>query len=342
MCKDHRRSSKSFVPKKHAMVVLGAAGAFLLFACSIRKPAVPPEKIVIAFSSPAYTVLAVVAQVKGYFREEGLMVTAHRHPFGKPALDEVISGTADVATVAETPFMFAVTNGEKVTVISTIQNDDRNHAIIAKRAGDISNPGDLRGKRIGTTSGTTADFFLDAFLAAHAVSRKEVTVIDLKPDNIEAALVAGQIDAASVFEPYSLRLKKKFGTDVMSFFDEDIYTLTFNIVAQQDFVRNNPGKVKKLLRALLRAEEYVKHNPATAQMIVAEFGGLNIELVQEGWGGAKYEVALDQSLLLALEDETMWAIKRRFTRIDSMPNYLNYIYLEGLAAVKPKAVRILR
>ena len=46
---------------------------------------------------------------------------------------------------------------------------------------------------------------------------------------------------------------------------------TFNVVATQEFIRKNPGKVKKLLRALIKAEEFVKQNPDEAQKIVAGF-----------------------------------------------------------------------
>lgn len=45
---------------------------------------------------------------------------------------------------------------------------------------------------------------------------------------------------------------------------------------------------------------------------------------------------------LALEDESMWAMTNRLTAATKLPNYLDFIYLQGLRAVKPDAVRILR
>ena len=52
-------------------------------------------------------------------------------------------------------------------------------------------------------------------------------------------------------------------------------------------------------------------------------------------------MSLDQSLILALEDESRWAIKRGLVREMNIPNYLDFIYLDGLTSVKPEAVRIL-
>ena len=53
-----------------------------------------------------------------------------------------------------------------------------------------------------------------------------------------------------------------------------------------------------------------------------------------------YRVRLDQNLPITLEDETRWAMKNKLTDQAVMPNYLSYIYVDGLKAVKPGAVRM--
>ncbi len=55
------------------------------------------------------------------------------HPYGKTALKEVLEGKADFATVAETPVMFAIMKGEKISIIATIQTSSRNSAIMARK-----------------------------------------------------------------------------------------------------------------------------------------------------------------------------------------------------------------
>jgi NitT/TauT family transport system substrate-binding protein len=114
------------------------------------------------------------------------------------------------------------------------------------------------------------------------------------------------------------------------------------VVARQEFVRNNPGRAKKLLHALVRAEEFVKQDPDEAQKIVVESSGLDPSLVGEIWPNTKFKVTLDQFLVLALEDESRWAIESGIIAKKEIPNYLDYIYFAGLEAVNSKAVRILR
>ncbi len=156
------------------------------------------------------------------------------------------------------------------------------------------------------------------------------------------ALARGDIDAVSTFTPYTAFTQKKLGNRVITFHDKDIYRWTFNVVAKQEFIRKNPDKVRKMLRALVRAEEFVRENPAEAQKIVADFSGIEIGIVRDIWADTSFTVSLDQSLILALEDESRWAIQSRLTSARNVPNYLDFIYFDGLKSVKPEAVRILR
>jgi sulfonate transport system substrate-binding protein len=314
----------------------------LLYSCDSDKPAVPPEKITIAYSAIVDTTLVQVAHKQGYYLQEGLDAIMIPHSHGKAALGEALSGKADFATVAETPVIFAVMHGEKITIIATIQASKRNNAILARKERRILTPLDLKGKNIGVTLGTTADFFMHAFLIAHGISRNDIKVVNLNPEEMPHALASGNVDAVSAFHPYLHQAQKNIGDRGIIFYDEDIYTQTFNIVASQDFVNKNPDKIKKFLRALIRAEDFVRQNPEEAQKIVADTSGIDAGIVREVWADNSFGVALDQTLLLAMEDESQWAIKNRLTDTANVPNYLNFIYLEGLQAVKPAAVRILR
>ena len=334
-CRDHFRY----------LTLLLVGFAFVAWGVGCQPPqkeSGPPEKVTIAYSVATDGAVAIVAHVQGYFREEALETTPRLHPFGKPALQDVLEGRADFATVAETPVMFAIMKGEKVSIIATIQATNQENAIIARRDRGISGLGDLRGRKIATTLGTTLDYYLDAVLAAQGISRKEVTIIDLSAEKMPDALESGEVDAISTFHPYIIPAQKKLGARAITLQDKDIYTATFNIAAKQEFIHQNPDRVKKLLRALIKAEKFVKEHPAEAQKIVSDFSGVDISIVREIWDSYNFAVKLDQSLLLALEDESRWAIKYKLVDVGKAPNFLDFVYLEGLRSVKPEAIRILK
>ena len=326
------------------LLVLALATGACFFACTRTddKSAGPTEKITIAYAATTDAALAEVALSRGYYPEEGLEAIARLHPYGKLALEDLLAGKADFATVAETPIIFAIMKGEKISVIATILTSEIINAVLARRDKGIRTPEDLKGKKIAATLGTTSDFFLDALLGVHGISRKEVTIVDLKAEAMPAALAQGKVDAVSTFAPYVALTQKKLGKNVTTFRDKDIYRSTFNVVATQEFIRKNPGKVKKMLRALVKAERFVRGNPAEAQKIVADFCGVELSVVRDIWADTRFAVTLDQPLLLAMEDESRWAIDKGLTKARMVPNYLEYIYVDGLKSIKPEGVRILR
>ncbi len=317
---------------------------FTLPACDRtgQQYAVPPEKTTVALAATPGSALAQIALARGFFHEKGLDVAVHWHQYGKLALGEVLEGKADFATVAETPVMFSILNKEKISVIATIQTTRTDNVIIARRDKGISDFGDLRGKRIGATRGTTSDFFLYSFLVTRGISEKNVEVIDLKADDMPGALARGDMDAISTFSPFSAQTLRMLGKKAVVFRDPDIYRSSFLIVAKQELIRKNPEKVRKVLSALLKAEDFVRNNPAEAQKTAADFAKLPMDQVREVWAGSNFSVTLDQTLILALEDEADWAMKNGLTSAKIIPNYLNHIYIDGLKSLRPGSVKILR
>jgi sulfonate transport system substrate-binding protein len=335
------------LPKQLRLTAVAVTALLMVFAVSActrsgQKPKGPPEKITIAYASPPSTTLADIAMALGYFRMEGLEVTPVFRSSGKAALEEVLEGKADAATVAETPVMFAIMKGQKVSIIASIQTSNTNNVIIARKDRGIVTPHDLKGKRIGVPTGTAAEFFLDAFLTARDISGREVTVVNLKPDKTPAALANGDVDAVSAWSPYLGQTQDELGDKAITFYDEDIYTQFFNVVVTQEYAHQNPSRVRKILRALIRAEEFVLRNQADTPRIAAEFRKIDRTLLKDMWKGSTYRVSLDQTLLLALEDESAWASKSSPSGRRAIPNYLGYFYLDGLASVKPKALRLVK
>jgi len=323
-----------------AALLLGAG----LSACtrSGQESAEPPEKVTIACATQPEASLVRIAQSQGYFIQAGLEVAEHKHRYGKLALNEVLAGTADFATVAETPLMFAILKGADISVIATISVSNTGHAILARRDKGIQILADLKGKKIATTLGTTAHFYQDMLLAMNGLYPRDVQSVALDVDKITDVLTHGDVVAVSTFNPHIVLAQKALGDHLISFHDKDVYRYTFNIVATRAFIRNNPGKVKKLLRGLLSSEAFVSEYPSEAQKIISAFTGVDADLLSGIWGGYEFTVSLDQQLILLLEDESRWAISNGLSDGRQIPNYLNHIYFDGLKSLRPEAVRILR
>jgi sulfonate transport system substrate-binding protein len=247
-----------------------------------------------------------------------------------------------LATAADTPIMFAIMGGKKITILAVIQSGNKNEAIIARKDRGIMKPDDFTGKKIGLALGSKSHFFTEAFLTAHGINKKQVKIINMNPDEMADALATGKVDAVSTWNPTLAQLIKQLGNNGHVFYGENFYAENFCVAAQHQYVKNNPEAIKKFLRALLKAETFVQQHPEEAKRIAAKFTKADKAILDETWDIFNYKVSLDQVLLVNLEDETRWAIKNRLTSRRDMPNYLDYIYVDGLSAVRPAAVRIIR
>jgi NitT/TauT family transport system substrate-binding protein len=100
--------------------------------------------------------------------------------------------------------------------------------------------------------------------------------------------------------------------------------------------------VIKVLKALIRTEMFIQSNPEEARSLAVELLGIEKADINNIWASFDFKVVLDQMLIKSLEDQTRWAQKNRFTDNMKMPNYLDFIYFDGLQSIRPESVRIIR
>jgi len=324
-------------------VIIVALCLLTLPGCrKLSLPKQPPRKITIAYTTQPDCALVQIAVGKGFFAEEGLQVEPQLHSYGKAALSSLLEGKADLATAAETPIMFAALAGAKLRIVAGIASTSKNNAIFARKDLGISRPEELKGKRIGYTPGTTGEFFLESFLTANGIPRQDAVPVPLQPDEMAAALGAGRVAAVSCWNFPLTRLRRALGERGVAFFDPQIYTQTFNLVARQESVAKNPGAIGSALRALVKAEGFAREHPGEARALVAAALNVDPDLLGEVWDCFAYQVELDRRLIITLEDQTRWAMKNRLAGAQEMPDYGGLVYPDALAAVKPDAVTINR
>jgi NitT/TauT family transport system substrate-binding protein len=237
--------------------------------------------------------------------------------------------------------MFAAMSGQPLSIVATIATAENDVGIVGRKDRGIATPASLKGKRIGVTLGTAGQFVLDAFLTRQKLSANEVKVRDFKPDELADALAKGDIDAASTWQPHLGALQTQLGGNGTIFLSTGIYDSALNLAATRDYVSGHPETIKKVLRALIRAGRFCKDTPDASREIVAEAFKIDAASLKEQWPQYRFNITLDQSLLLALEDESRWAIRNKLTSRTDMPNYLNFFYLDALQAVSPAAVTVI-
>ena len=83
--------------------------------------------------------------------------------------------------------------------------------------------------------------------------------------------------------------------------------------------------MEKLFRALNQAADFIKAQPAAARAIMAQWTKVPLSDLQAGKYLIRYDLAFDQGLLLAMEDQARWMIGNQLTDRKQVPNYLDYL-----------------
>lgn len=299
------------------------------------------EKVTVGIARESLSALAIIAEDQGFFSQEGLDAQTIYYDSGKLALNGMFDGEVDLATVADTPVVFSSFEREDFYIISSIGFSDNEPRIIARKDAGIQKPGDLHGKRIATQEASAVHFFLHLFLVKNGMSEKNIELYFKNPDELVPALVNGEVDALSMREPFISNAKTLLEENAVVFAEPGLYIKTFNLIALKNFVKNQPRVVTKVLRALMRSEEFARKNPVDAARIVADALGVAEPEMEALWYEINVEISLSQSLLLSLEDEARWAIGSGLTDRPEVPNYLNFIYLDGLEKLRPESITLI-
>lgn len=91
-----------------------------------------------------------------------------------------------------------------------------NEALVVRKDAGITSLAGLAGKKIATPFASTSHYSLLAALADAGVTESQVKVVDLEPQDIQAAWTRGDIDAAYVWTPVLAELQKTGTTLITS------------------------------------------------------------------------------------------------------------------------------
>ena len=254
----------------------------------------------------------IVADSHGFFADQGLQVAVDYGRSGKNNIEELRAGEVDLALMALTPIVIDRlqddTPGEAddPVILGNLAHSTRlNHVVTLKRS-----PGDpgraLRGARIGVMKATNAEFLWSLFAARHGLEDRRVELVNMPTDQIPAALETGKIDAGVVWQPWTDRLRARFGRRLTVFPSSTVYTAKWVLATRRAFVRDHADIVRGVLRAYRAAIDQIHRAPAAALDRYRDRTGLSADDTRVP-DRVIYELALDWSVISSLFEQSAWA-----------------------------------
>lgn len=300
------------------------------------------QKVNLGVTSPDLSALIWVAEKKGFLIENGLDVHITEHIFSGGILKDIVAGKLDLGTTMEVSFaMDELVDRGDMRIISVIAKSDRTE-LIARKDHGIAKPSDLKGKKVGVTPATNAEFFLGEFLIFNNMLLSDIEVVYLSPPDIVSSIINGSIDAAISWTTNVYPIITALGDKAISWSAQSGQSSNWILVASEKFIEQNPEAIKRFIKALMYAEEYAQANDKELYNIILSHEQITKDYLDYAESKQQYVIELPQSIIMLLEDQTRWAIKNNLTHRASIPNYLEYIYADALEEIKPNAVTIIR
>jgi NitT/TauT family transport system substrate-binding protein len=131
----------------------------------------------------------------------------------------------------------------------------------------VSTFADLRGKRIATTTKTTAHIFLERALRANNIVASEVELRNSSMSTAVASFISGEVPAVALWVPFNIMVREKLPTaiklvDASAYYPQS--AILGGWVARQDYYDKNKETFTGIIRGWADANDYILRNSAAA------------------------------------------------------------------------------
>jgi NitT/TauT family transport system substrate-binding protein len=315
--------------------------SFALWSCSKSDYSGKVESITLGYTPSEGASLVHIAQKQGFFIANGVEIIHKHYDTGKAAIEALLRGEVDIAGMSEVPFISKVFEKQEVSAYGNFDKLQYVYLIARKDRG-IAAASDLKGKRIGVPRRTIADFYLGRYLELNGMRVQDLTLLETAPAEATDAITSRRLDGVVVWNPYAYQIRQRMGEKAVLLRLQSSQPAYALAVARNDWLTKHKALLIRSLKAIAQAEKFVMDHPAEARAIIQKRLSYDDEFMNSVWSENQFSLSLDQSLITAMEDEARWMIKNNLTKEKKVPDFLNYIYVDGLKAVKPEAVNIIR
>ncbi len=285
--------------------------------------------------------LVYIAQDRGFFAANRLGVTVKDYPTGVGTIEALRKGEVDIAWAAEFPLVRSALAKDRISIIAALSRFSDQYLFARKDRGIGSVP-DLKGRSIGLPRNTIAEFYLARFLELHGMNTQDVRLVDAPPAQSIELIAGGGLEAVVTWEPYTSRLRAQLAEKLADWPVQSDQPGFGVLICRNDWIGSHPKTVAQLLKSLVRAEDYLIRHPRESKEMVKKRVSYDDAFMEVFWSENQFSVFLDHSLVLAMEDEARWLIRSHLTEASEVPDFLDFIFVDGLRAVKPRAVNIIR
>ena len=249
----NREAGESGTPSPGAAASAGASG----------------DAITIGYSDWPGWVAWDIAEQKGFFKKHGVDVKLVWFPVYTDSLNALSAGQLDANCQTWNDTLGPLAQGLPLKAVLVNDYSFGNDALIARPG--FNSVAELRGKRVATELGTVDHFLLLKALEANGMKESDIQFVNIKVQDCPAAMLAGQVDAAVVWEPSRTKILNEVKGSKAVFDSADVPgQIPDLLVFGKKIVDGRPEDVQKIVLAWYEAVDWWRAHPDEAVAIMAK------------------------------------------------------------------------
>jgi len=215
--------------------------------------------------------LAVDGQIwtgmsRGSFAKEGIDLDLVQFTTGLELFQAMIGGSIDMLATGAVLSNFPARGQGKAFLINNVEFATAQ--LWVREDMGVKSFADLKGKKISTTTGTTAHVFLDNALRANNVDpSKDVELVNQRMAEAVTSFISGAVPAVALWVPFNIVVRDKVPGAKM-LVDASKYYPQAAIVGgwatRDDYFAANADVFPRIIRAWVEANDYIVANPDAA------------------------------------------------------------------------------
>jgi NitT/TauT family transport system substrate-binding protein len=226
-----------------------------------------------------------VAMERGFFKSVGLDLETVPMAGGAVIVQGVTSGDLQIGWTNVISLYQAYVEGFDFKLIAggatNVKGTHDTHALLVAKGSPLNSAKDLEGKTVAVnTLNNIVHLMAMAWLDKNGAASAKVKFVEVPFPQMEAALVAGKIDAASVHEPFASAALSKDAARVLGRPWSDVLDrfLIASWFASEKWLQKNKQTAQAFITALNRGVDSIAADPKSSRDAIAKWTGLSPEL----------------------------------------------------------------
>jgi taurine transport system substrate-binding protein len=183
---------------------------------------------------------------------------------GSEVISAMAGGSLDLCNIGSSPMVVGYANGVKASMVYVYKNIVDSECLVVQGASGITSVAGLKGKKVGLPFNTSVHFACIAALKMAGLSPNDVTLINMRADQIASAWARREIDASYIWVPVLPVLQADGGGKII-FKTGDLNAhdiVVFDgLLVRDEFKQKSPELVLAFLKDYERIADAFKKNP---------------------------------------------------------------------------------